>query len=310
MAWLSGWSYRKEITITGQAGAGTNYQVDLDIGDSAGGDFHLENHCTNFPQDIQVTDNDGETLLDFWIEDITADPLKMWVEVADDLGTNKTIYVYYGKSAETTDSDGDATFVFFDGFNRADSSTVGNGWTDLDSWIIKDNELYLASMVSTQTISRAFTHDDYVFELKIRSSNNSGKSLGFKGYGDVANRRWNFNITIDGKIYGLVLNDVWVEIGNYSANTWYNLRLNYKKSSGKVDYIVDGVGSLIDQDPYGTASTNQLIITTGTTLGSFFQIDNFKVRKYVATEPAFSSAGSEQTSIKSMWYYQMLKRRN
>ena len=110
MAWLAGWSYRKEITITGETGAGTDYQVSLDIGDASGGDFHLEGNCTNFPQDIAVTDNDETTLLDFWIEDIAADPLKMWVEVADDLGTNKTIYIYYGKSGATTNSDGSATF--------------------------------------------------------------------------------------------------------------------------------------------------------------------------------------------------------
>ena len=42
--WLSGWNYRKKITIAGSAGAGTNYQVLLKVGESSGAsgaDFNL-----------------------------------------------------------------------------------------------------------------------------------------------------------------------------------------------------------------------------------------------------------------------------
>ena len=94
MGWLSGYQYRKKVTISGSSGAGENYQVKLTIGSSSGGDFHLEGHCVDFPNDIRFTDDDGETLLDYWIEDPTQDPITVWVEVKDSLDNNVDIYCY------------------------------------------------------------------------------------------------------------------------------------------------------------------------------------------------------------------------
>jgi len=37
MGWLSGYQYRKKVTISGSSGAGQNYQVKLTIGSSSGG---------------------------------------------------------------------------------------------------------------------------------------------------------------------------------------------------------------------------------------------------------------------------------
>ncbi|RLI08459.1 hypothetical protein DRO24_01210 [Candidatus Bathyarchaeota archaeon] len=94
MGWLSGYQYRKKVTISGSSGAGQNYQVKLSIGSSSGGDFHLEGHCVDFPNDIRFTDDDGETLLDYWIEDPTQDPITVWIEVKDSLDTDVDIYCY------------------------------------------------------------------------------------------------------------------------------------------------------------------------------------------------------------------------
>ena len=52
--------------------------------------------------DLRVTKSDGTTALSFWVEEVfgTA-PNRLayvWVKVADDLATNKEIYVYYGNS--------------------------------------------------------------------------------------------------------------------------------------------------------------------------------------------------------------------
>jgi len=128
MGWLSGWEYRKKITIQGQSGAGSNYVVHLRIGSSSGGDFHLEGHCQNFPHDIRFTKDDGETELYYWIEDMGADPIDVWVKIPDSLDTDKDIYVYYGKSGVQTTRDGDNTFVFFDDFPG--NSVDTNKWDD------------------------------------------------------------------------------------------------------------------------------------------------------------------------------------
>ena len=67
MSWLSGWQYRKKITISGSSGAGTNYQVLLKVGESSGAsgcNFHVEGHSANFPNaDDNFNDNDLNTYL-------------------------------------------------------------------------------------------------------------------------------------------------------------------------------------------------------------------------------------------------------
>jgi len=129
MGWLSGWEYRKKITIQGQSGAGSNYVVHLRIGSSSGGDFHLEGHCQNFPHDIRFTMDDGETELYYWIEDLNADPIDAWVKVPDSLDEDRDIYIYFGKSGETTTRDGDNTFDFFDDFLGEELNT--DKWDDM-----------------------------------------------------------------------------------------------------------------------------------------------------------------------------------
>ena len=62
--WLEGWDYRRTIPITGSAGAGTLYQVPILV--SYDSDMQ-----TDF-DDIRFTDNDGSTLLAYWIESYVA----------------------------------------------------------------------------------------------------------------------------------------------------------------------------------------------------------------------------------------------
>src|SRR4030067_633608 len=66
MAWLTGWDYRKEVTITNNiASALTNFQVPIDI------DFLDEVEAGKTKTDltdIRVKDADGTTLLDFFRE--------------------------------------------------------------------------------------------------------------------------------------------------------------------------------------------------------------------------------------------------
>ncbi|MBU1151777.1 Ig-like domain-containing protein, partial [Patescibacteria group bacterium] len=66
--WLSsGGTNRKAITLTGQSGAGTDFQIKLAVGESSGSggaDFHLEGNSADFPAekndggDLRFADND------------------------------------------------------------------------------------------------------------------------------------------------------------------------------------------------------------------------------------------------------------
>lgn len=273
MAWLSGWSHAKEIFLTGQTGAGTLYQVDLDIGDSAGGDFHLDGNCTNFPQDIEITDNDGTTLLDFSIEDITADPLTLWVEVADDLGSNQSIWVYYGKSGASTNSDGDATFVLYTGLKTTD-------------------------YVSALTVSGA----GYAYKGSLQFDQENTHLA--PGFGDSAARFPTNSILFGSYIDDNLIRKVYVagveKLGVTGALTWtidtpYIFEILWDSS---------GVKFIKDDVQWGTTFTGD---TPTANMGIFNyyhvgtgQVNWQFIRKYNSPEPAFSSASSEYSAPRGL----------
>ena len=139
-SWLSTYQQRQKHTITGSAGAGTNYPIFLNIssgnGISSGDTCYLNNTCQNFPYDIAFTDDDGITQLDYFIENISSDPIRTWVEVTDNLDTAQDIYIYYNKTGVTTsNSNGANTFNWFydwtttyDPANLTQSANAGDRW--------------------------------------------------------------------------------------------------------------------------------------------------------------------------------------
>ena len=118
---LIGWGFRKGHTINGAVGAGTNYQIRVKVhygsGLDSGEDVYCSGHCRTDFGDIRFTDDDRITLLDYWLQKkLDGDYAIFWVKVTDDLGSNQTIYIYYGKTDAETTSNGVNTFIFFDDF--------------------------------------------------------------------------------------------------------------------------------------------------------------------------------------------------
>ena len=72
MAFLTGWTYRKSHVIEYAAGAGTLYQKRIKVhygaGTDSGEDVYLNSHSRTDFGDVRFTDDDGTTLLDYWIE--------------------------------------------------------------------------------------------------------------------------------------------------------------------------------------------------------------------------------------------------
>lgn len=79
---------------------------------------YLNGKCQTDFGDIQFTDNDKTTKLDFWQESyIESISSVFWVEVRDSLSNNQIIYLYYGTDGTSlTASNGTDTFLFFDDF--------------------------------------------------------------------------------------------------------------------------------------------------------------------------------------------------
>jgi len=118
-------AYRKSIPITAGIGAGAEYQVRIRVGESAGApgcDVQLEGHGRPDFADVRFTDNDGETLLDYWLESVAGispdQTATFWVCVHDSLDADQRIFIYYGDNKARSASDGAGTFDFYDDFEE------------------------------------------------------------------------------------------------------------------------------------------------------------------------------------------------
>ena len=293
---LAGWPYWKVISITGQAGAGTDYQVELEIGDGAGGNFHLEGHCTNFPQDIRITDDDGTTLLDHWVEDITADPIVVHVEVKDDLGSNRDIRVYYGKSGETTASDIETTFLLGDDFpgssidtskwdgNTADASVTSSilsfGGSSSTAFML--SKLQFGPNVALRTKYKFLNPTVFIDAYGFKSAGGSQAAVNYYAYTPT-------NIIY---VYDTAYND---PATDNVLNVWKTGDIKLIGGTSAA-FFNDGVeqlhSPLTSQVP---TETDMEIAIKGRAVSTAIQMDWIVVRKYNSPEPAFNSAGAEQT---------------
>ncbi|MEA1993807.1 MAG: DUF2341 domain-containing protein, partial [Euryarchaeota archaeon] len=114
--WDTDWTKRKKITIAENSGNDlTDYQIDLSI-------VHDGDMKANY-EDLRFIDSDHNEL-SYWIEDNAADPATVWVKILSipEIST-ATVYMYYGNALASSESNGTATFVFFDSF---ENDTVGN----------------------------------------------------------------------------------------------------------------------------------------------------------------------------------------
>jgi|GEM_PF-1696293 hypothetical protein len=141
-SWLTGWRYRRAITIDNTANPNTltNYQVLVNL-DTASliSQGKINQSCS----DIRFTDSEGN-LISYWIESgCNSANTKIWVKVPSiPASSTKTIYVYYGNPSAASLSSFENTFVKA-GFNNTDislgsdtsinvcpSSTTINYWTN------------------------------------------------------------------------------------------------------------------------------------------------------------------------------------
>jgi hypothetical protein len=320
--WLTGWQYRKKINLTGSVGAGTNYQVLLKVGESSGAsgyDFHVNGHSANFPSgknqggDLRFTANDGITLLDFWVESVAGTSpnrvANIWVEVSADLGTNQSIYCYYGNPNATNVSNGDNTFLFFDDFEGSSLDTTkwdsgitvlsyGNSIINFQSSI--NNHRYLIYKLATYSdvklVARQYDTSIYpVIGLVSRKSSSSGSVIDSLYY----NRIYNFNATdsyheIRKRVSGAESAVVQNTLTNFKANSWIHQELLAYGSNLKSYFYRESDGFSHTVSATDTSHTSGYVGLFAEWTGKNIYCDWFFVAKYVSPEPAFSSAGNEE----------------
>ena len=128
MAWLAGWRYRKQFSISRSSGVVTNYQIKFEISTP-----DLNYHCLESFNDLRFTNESGD-VLNYWIEEITgASPdltAKIWIKFDSIVTTDTNFYLYYGKSNASSISNGSNTFNYF--INNSNTT----GWTKSNEEIV------------------------------------------------------------------------------------------------------------------------------------------------------------------------------
>ena len=273
----------------------------------------LDGRCRTDFGDIRFM-QDG-TELDYWIEEQTDSSYALiWVEIATIPADpdSATIYIYYGKEGESTASDGDATFDFFEDFE-----------TDLTKWTLTVTggtvtlvavpappegtqcvELDDVSAVNPVRIEHyGLTSRDRRVGFYIRSNLAAiGQSV-FAYYYDAPN-----NLQLTFGLFNAFFQyfDVgWNQIIAHAANTWYKIEYVFRLGDAPphfdvwIDYdnnfplLVPPLGVDLDMRALATATTG---LFNGTAAPSIIKgyFDVFRVGKYVSPEPTHLAWGSEE----------------
>ncbi|MCS7124535.1 MAG: DUF2341 domain-containing protein [Candidatus Bathyarchaeota archaeon] len=312
--WLPGWNYRKSHVINPASGAGTNYQIRIKVnygsGTDSGENVYVAGKCRTDFGDIRFTRSDGTTLLDYWMETkVDGQYAVFWVKIPDDLSSSPvTIYVYYGKSDATTTSNGDATFLFFDGFDGTSLNTTK--WTvKAGSPVVENGYVRISGDYSRIQTKSTFSRP---FAIGIRARMDSTAQY---------NAIDNYLCATDGFTRISGTGYVWMVLSNY-----YTYTIAFQKTVGGSQTWLKGSGVKLDSTAwrkyellagsstfrffYGepptedTPSITDTSITTsgyillccyGTSGNRFW--DYIYVRKYVSPEPSHGSWGSEEVSV-------------
>jgi hypothetical protein len=310
MAWLSGYSYRKSITLSRASGAVTNYQMKLLVGESSGAsgeDVDCNSHCATDFDDLRFTTSDETTLLDYWIESVSGTTpnqlATVWIEF-NSIGTGATtFYMYYGNSGASAATSGTNTFPFFDNFPTDSLNT--DLWSDdsgagcdatISSGILtcKDNNGNWSIVKAKTGFGNTYAIRAYLNSLHY-GSQSYHETMGF--YNSNNTSQEHIALAYSGSYvakYGNyidVTHNSYSAISGYTANTWavFDIKRN---STTNVVYMADNANSV-------TINTNLVsgtlypLLASGNT-NAKIQAKWVLVRQFLGTEPAWGSWGSEE----------------
>ena len=125
----NGWNYRREIKFSNPGSILRNFQVEFLLPTAT---LVYNSKAQINGGDIRIVDFNGNDL-NFWIDEDTynTSSTSFWVKM-DSLAPagNTSVFVFYGKTGELSQSNGSATFEMFDDFN---SSILSSKWSRCDS---------------------------------------------------------------------------------------------------------------------------------------------------------------------------------
>ncbi len=233
---LSGWSYRKLHAIGGSAdGDLTNYQMRFVVwntaGTDSGGNVYLNGKGKSDFSDLRFTTVSG-SLMPYWIESSNSSAAVVWVKIPTIPRGGTQIYLYYGNTSATTNSNPSNVMEYYDGFEDGVSNwTVDSGPTFVaqTSVVFAGEKAAQYTHGSTTTMSGAYylldTHSTGVLEYQMRPAQTTKYVYGnlLIGTASAINGTWSC-FTSSGQIAAAGFGNIMP----YQANQWYKIALQFK----------------------------------------------------------------------------------
>jgi hypothetical protein len=308
-SWInSAWQYRAPVTISNPGGTVlSNYQVNVVLNSS----FPFVSAKAD-GSDVRFTATDGVTLLPYWIEswNPSQGTASLWVQVPSIPVSGTTIYLYYGNSAATTASNGNATFNFFDDFSYTSS---GSPAIDPSKWsfpagitgfsnagnVLQYNGVSAGfgprALAIQSSATLVFT--DGIVEYNL-TSNGGYDELGleYRGQNPETSNSYVFFPTIyssqnDWLLYRR-LSNASVRLGSggsFAPGVTYKVKAAIGGSSHT--FSINGAQVFAATDSTFASGTVGLFAWGS----SVSWVTNFRIRQYAATEPT-TVVGSQQTA--------------
>ncbi|MCD6132668.1 MAG: DUF2341 domain-containing protein, partial [Candidatus Hydrothermae bacterium] len=264
--------------------------------------------------DIRFTEDDGETLLPYWIEkwDSTSEEAIIWVKVPSiPANGDVTIYMYYGNSEAVSESDGEAVFEFFDDFEgdsldwdkwyhwlTGGSTSVSNSEVTVaggsNSWEGIGSKTKFSPPIVVEFKAKV-TAEGNKFGLGLDERAADGTYVG-SGYSVLS---WYYDSTKGGKIYQHTYESSFHFYSRATDLTTYRI-LTLVWTSSKVQFYEDGVlGKEITTD---IPSDSLAVYLSSYNSARKVVADWVRVRKYAEQEPTVN-VGSEEMPMPAMKYW-------
>ncbi len=314
---LSGYSYVKSNTIAGSPdGSLSDYQMKFIIhsgnGSDSGPEVFLNGHSQSWPNDFRFADSENN-ILNYWVESSDTNIAYVWVKVTSIPTSGTTIKLYYGKSDDSSGSNGDNTFAFFDDFNGLSLDT--NKWTRSD-YGIGSKTLSVSRGLLTITAGHyaglkldgtsAF-NTPVIIESSIKinypsASNDrirfAGSNINANPFGYDVGMFSNYNVSP--QIYW----NGWTRTA-FSRNAWYRSREIFQPAD-QYTWNVEGVYTNSGSTPLTSIRPylgvgDYPIANDPDDCGSV-TVDRVSVRKYTPNEPTNGDWGKEQRQESSLCF--------
>ncbi|MEM1793089.1 MAG: DUF2341 domain-containing protein [Thermofilaceae archaeon] len=252
--WLTGWSYRRPVTISHSGTRTLNQFPVLVTVDTAS--LISAGKMRSDGGDIRFTDSDGATLLPYWVESgLNTANTRIWVHVPSvPSSSNKTIYMYYGNPSATSQSSSSAVFGF-DISSRFTSADYDNYY---DAFILSSRQWFgggtnigLYGKDVATTLSLPF--NAYIYAQGTTSIGVS--TNGLIRWDGVADTRYDNSLDISKKIITAHWDDLYIDtayrsdagiyiatgsstLGNYYLVRWATTYWVYPSSMTPADFGV------------------------------------------------------------------------